>query len=68
MKKKVTYFALVTILVWAMLISWNWAPVFADKLGCSHVWFDLLSVLLGLGALVLSCAASGELTTEKREG
>ena len=66
MKKRILYFALVTILVWGALISWNWAPVFATKLGCSHIWFDALAVLLGLGALVFSCAASGELEAEER--
>ena len=66
MKKKIIYLGLCAILVWGALVFWNWAPLFAIKFGCSHIWFDLLAGVLGLGAIALSCAASGETKIERR--
>lgn len=63
MKKKILSLGFCSILVWGALVLWNWAPVFAESLDCSHLWFDCLSAGFGIAALAFACNASERKTT-----
>jgi hypothetical protein len=68
MKKKILNLGLCAVLIWGAFVAWNWAIPFSQMLGCSHTWFDLLAGVLFMASVAVSCAASGEPETEKKEG
>ena len=55
------------VITWIALIVWSNAPEWGSYFGISHVWFDMLSAVLFIAALVPSCKFE-EYRQEWKEG
>ena len=55
MKKILLSLALCFIFTMAMLVSWNWAPQFAQLTHCPTWVFDAIATVCLFAALITSC-------------